>query len=455
MQDLKILLNAFEKASTAFPIKVHHVNINSLRQNQELIERYKLDEPNQIIIASDSGEVIRKKVLFHFLEQPSSFSKNSIQTYEAKDSLARNAVIESNFYTDWQEGARNTLEATSFNGEEIILQGLLSVSKDSKGPNTVYFTTGHGEKDPSDVGRENGYSQFQSFIESRHLKVKKLSADPNAKIPNDAFLVVVASPQVPFREQEVSKLRSYTSERKGNLLILIDPVQILLPEAPPSFGLRTLFKDWDLRCHDMIIHDPDISKYDIFTGDYAIRTFHKDNSNEVVKPINSLGLTIYTGNTRPIEIIGDAFKEIDVKELFFSSSKSWAMSNWYKRKKPFVFNELIDRKGPVPVAALAKKKINEIYNSKEIVGKIAVLGSSKFFVNRILKENPGNRMLLRNLLYWFNDEDEILQLKPKDVNVYTVKMNKTQFKNLLYAIISIPLSVGLFGLIVKWLRLEY
>ena len=257
MLDLKILLNAFESSDSAYPIRVHHLNINSLRKNQELIEKYQLDEPNQIIIASHFGENIRKNVLFHFDEQPSSFSKNSLQSYQSRESLARNAVIGSNFYNNWKEGARNVLEPTTFNGEEIILQGLLSVSHDSKGPNTVYFTTGHGEQDPSDVSRENGYSQFQTFVESRNMRVRKLSPDPNERIPDDAALVVVASPQVPFRDQEVAKLRSYASERNGNLLIMLNPVRNLSPEAPPTFGLRTLLKDWDLRCHDLLIHDPD------------------------------------------------------------------------------------------------------------------------------------------------------------------------------------------------------
>ena len=455
MLDLKILLNAFESSDSAYPIRVHHLNINSLRKNQELIEKYQLDEPNQIIIASHFGENIRKNVLFHFDEQPSSFSKNSLQSYQSRESLARNAVIGSNFYNNWKEGARNVLEPTAFNGEEIILQGLLSVSHDSKGPNTVYFTTGHGEQDPSDVSRENGYSQFQTFVESRNMRVRKLSPDPNERIPEDAALVVVASPQVPFRDQEVAKLRSYASERNGNLLIMLNPVRSLSPEAPPTFGLRTLLKDWDLRCHDLLIHDLDTSKFDIFTGDYAIRTFRKNSSHAVISQINELELSIYTGLVRPVEHVKEVFAQADVQELFFSSRDSWAVGNWSNRKKPFEFKGIIDQEGPIPVAALAEKKVNQITHPQKTSGKVAVFGSSKFFVNRILKENAGNQVLLRNLIYWFNEEDIILHIKPKDLHVYTIKMNKLQFDKLLYSLISIPTSIGLLGLIVRWLRLDF
>ena len=454
MLDLKILLNAFENADSAYPIKIHNVNIDSLKRDQELIEIYQLDEPNQIIIASHSGEDIRKKVLFSFKEQPTSFSKSSIQAYESSESLARNSVIESNIYTDWKKGTRNILEPTAFNGEEIILQGLLSVSKDSSGPNVVYFTTGHGENEPSDVSRENGYSHFQSYLEGRDMRVRQLSPDPNTRIPEDAALVVIASPQVSFREQEVTSLRSYTSERNGNLLIMLDPIKGLSPEAPPTFGLRTLLKDWNLRCHDMLIQDPDRSRFDIFTGDYAIRTFHKHKSHQAIHSINQLGLTIYTGNLRPVEYDQDLFKQVNVKELFYSSRESWAVSNWSTREKPFAYIDIIDRKGPVPVGALAEKKSNPIFPTTIAGGKVAVLGSSKFFTNRILKENPGNRMLLRNLIYWFKEESEILSLQPKDIHIYTLKMNEEQFNKLLYSLILIPISVGILGLMVRWLRLD-
>ena len=286
------------------------------------------------------------------------------------------------------------------------------------------------------------------------MRVSQLSPDPNTRIPEDAALVVIASPQVSFREQEVTNLRSYTSERNGNLLIMLDPIKGLSPEAPPTFGLRTLLKDWNLRCHDMLIQDPDRSRFDIFTGDYAIRTFHKNKSHQAIHSINQLGLTIYTGNIRPVEHDQDLFKQVNVKELFYSSRESWAVSNWSTREKPFSFIDVIDRKGPVPVGALAEKKSNPIFPTTIAGGKVAVLGSSKFFSNRILKENPGNRMLLRNLIYWFKEESEILSLRPKEINIYTLKMNEEQFNKLLYSLILIPISVGILGLMVRWLRLD-
>ena len=453
--DLKILLNAFQSCDSVYPVNVHYININPLSKNKELIERYQLEDPNKIIVASYFGQVIRKKVLFNLKESPSTFAKNSIQAYDAKESLARDAVINSNFYTDWKNGSRNALVPTTFNGEEVILQGILSVSREAKGPNTVYFTTGHGENDPSDVSRENGYSQFQSVLESHNLIVKKLSSDPNTLIPEDAALVVIASPQVAFRKQEVSRLRSFMLERNGNLLILVDPVKNLLSDTPTAFGLRALLNDWNLRCHDMIINDPDISKFDLFTGDYSIRTFEKGNSHNMIKPINELGLSIFTGSMRPVEQEKSSLIKVNVDNLFYSSKSSWAVGNWLNRKKPYKYDRNIDRSGPVPVAALSERIDNNMFNDTRNSGKLAVFGSSKFFTNRILKENAGNMMLLRNLIHWFSEEDELLKLKPRIRDYFTMKLSQEQFEKILLSLISIPFAIGILGLVVKWLRLDY
>ena len=158
--------------------------------------------------------------------------------------------------------------------KKLFFRALLGVTRDRKGPNVIYFTRGHGEGSPSDANRDHGFSEMQKFLESRNLKVSSLAPDPNARIPEDAALVVVTSPQVPFRAQEVARLRTFLSERQGSLMLLIDPIVDLSIDSSPAFGFRPLLKEWGLRCHDMLVHDPDHLKIRrIFSGDYSLRTY--------------------------------------------------------------------------------------------------------------------------------------------------------------------------------------
>ena len=128
------------------------------------------------------------------------------------------------------------------------------------------------------------------------------------------------------------------------------------------------------------------------------------------------------------------------------------MSNWSTRKAPFMRNELIDLPGPVPVAVVSEKKLRPRHDVDIHGGKIATFGSSRIFVNRILSNNAGNQNLLRNLIHWFLDEEDMLNVPPKEIVRYSVNMSEEDFGNLLYSMTTVPGCIALLGLFVHWLR---
>ena len=450
--DLDLLLDAFERAPSAFPIRIHRVDVNARKAQKTLIEKYNLAEPNLILVATQGKENVEKAILFRFDDQPATDTSDPREAFRSRESKARDAVFDSGLYDEWAENNRNVPEPTKFGGEEVILRALMGVTRARKGPNVVYFTRGHGEGSPSDANRDHGFSEMQKFLESRNLEVAALAPDPNARIPEDAALVVVTSPQVPFRAQEVARLRTFLSERKGSLMLLIDPIVDQSIDSPPAFGFHPLLKEWGLRCHDMLVHDPDLSKFDIFSGDYSLRTYSQGEEHPVVEPLIRHGLPVYTGKCRPVERENAPPEQIEATELIYSSRTSWGISDWRSPKPPDGRNDLLDITGPVPVASLSEKKLRPRHEVKIKGGKVAVMGSSQIFVNRILRSNAGNRTLLRNLVHWFLDESEMLDIPPKEIINYSIKMNEQQFRELLYSTAYVPSIVALLGLFVYWLR---
>ena len=450
--DLDLLLDAYERAPSSFPIRIHRVDVNARKAQKTLIEKYNLSEPNLILVATQGDENVERAILFRFDDQPATDTSDPKEAFRSRESKARDAVFDSGLYDEWAENNRNVPEPTKFRGEEVILRALLGVTRDRKGPNVIYFTRGHGEGSPSDANRDHGFSEMQKFLESRNLEVSSLAPDPNARIPEDAALVVVTSPQVPFRAQEVARLRTFLSERQGSLMLLIDPIVDLSIDSPPAFGFRPLLKEWGLRCHDMLVHDPDISKFDVFSGDYSLRTYSRDEGHPVVESLMQHGLPIYAGKCRPVERENAPPEQIEATELIYSSRTSWGISDWRSPKSPEVRNDLLDIPGPVSVASLSEKKLRPRHEVKIKGGKVAVMGSSQIFANRILRSNAGNRNLLRNLIHWFLDENDMLDIPPKEIINYSMKMNEQQFRELLYSTAYIPSIVALLGLFVYWLR---
>lgn len=114
-----------------------------------------------------------------------------------------------------------------FTGEDALMTVLSSMSEGKK-LSVVYFTQGHNELDLNDAaaGRfDVGAGILKKRLEARrNYEVKALKFDPvDAKVPDDAGLVVIAGPRLPFADTEASALRAYMN-RKGKLLVLLDVV---------------------------------------------------------------------------------------------------------------------------------------------------------------------------------------------------------------------------------------
>jgi ABC-type uncharacterized transport system involved in gliding motility auxiliary subunit len=103
--------------------------------------------------------------------------------------------------------------------EETITNAILKLTQEQQ--RTVYFLTGHGERDISNVDKD-GYATAKTAIEKENFQVKTLNLLVDPKIPDDAALVVVADPQKPLLATELDALRQY-SIRNGSVMFLLEP----------------------------------------------------------------------------------------------------------------------------------------------------------------------------------------------------------------------------------------
>lgn len=87
---------------------------------------------------------------------------------------------------------------------------------------TVYFLTGHGERDINGVGTI-GMSRARETLENKNYTVKTLNLVAENRVPDDARAVIVAGPIKPLTPAEVGLLNQYT-QQGGALVIMEDPV---------------------------------------------------------------------------------------------------------------------------------------------------------------------------------------------------------------------------------------
>src|SRR6478735_7425798 len=173
-------------------------------QNRREAEELELDQPNQVILLSEN----RRRVM------------TLADFYETKE-----------------------MRRAAFRGEVALTASLLDVSNPNK--KKIYFLAGHGEMRPEDVDRRRGLSGLRDELQQRNFEVAALDLNLSHKVPDDAALVVVASPQGRLQPFEEELLRNFLTTRAGRLILMFDPgVQT---------GLESLLFDWGVIVFDNVI----------------------------------------------------------------------------------------------------------------------------------------------------------------------------------------------------------
>ena len=447
VHDLNLILDSFENAHTKYPIRLHRLNIDSAIPSSNIVQKYQITERNQVIVMSPTGS---KKIIFKYKDIDGTNVLDTSNIFRSKDSLAREKIWESGFYKNWKETNSGILEPSEFLGEQIIINSILEVASKKDKRDTAYFTRGHGEGSPSDVNQHEGFSEMRGIIEEMNIKVSTIDLSTTEKIPSDAKFLIIVGPKGTFQEKEIFLIREFVNSNKGKLLVALDPVEEISMIDRPAFGLRNVLKEWGIRCHDMLIHDPDKNNFDIFSGDYSLKTYPQKHKSKIIDTLKEGRYSILGSRMRPVEIINNNDVNFKTQEIIYSSKSSWALSSWTNRKFPPIKNEILDMEGPIPTVATSEYVGNE-YSPK---GKLAVLGCSKILTNKRLKTNSGNRILCRNIIYWMLGERELLDIKPKKLSVYSLQMNESDFTKLLYSLAIVPIVIAFLGTFVTWLRKE-
>ena len=452
VHDIDLLLDSMERVESSHPIRVHRVDVNSPKQTSEILDIYKISEPNLIVVGSPKAG---KRIIYRYNETSSTNPYDTSQVFRSAESIARQSIWEAGFYSEWKELGNGRLEPGSFRGEETLVRNILQLSNTYQKRKVAYFTRGHGEYSPTDTSPDTGLSDFRSLLEDRNLDVASIDLSTIERIPMDAKILVIAGPKGIFQEKEISIIRNFMNQSGGSVLLALDPVEELTLTDRPALGLRTLLKEWGIRCHDMLIHDPNKENFDLFTGAYFLRTYPKGENHRLISNLAQEGFSILADRCRPVEVNRQDGQSFITRELLFSSRDSWALSSWTERSFPPDKNPLLDLAGPVPILAISSPnpvhlEVSNLHKN----GKLAVLGCSRILSNKKMKSAAGNQTLSRNLIYWLQNESEMLTVTPRKLHTYFVTMNHKEFETTLYYFTIIPASILIVGLFVGWLRKE-
>jgi ABC-type uncharacterized transport system len=255
----------------------------------------------------------------------------------------------------------------------------------------IYFTIGHGERDPFNSDRQLGYSEWRGLLEQNNYQIDNVSLFASG-VPDDAKVLVTLGPQKDFLPEELAALAKYLAHG-GHYIAIIDP-----------YGSPTLvefLKKYYLDFIPQVIVDPAyrLTAGEILTTQIPLRSEENPMSRSMTAPaVFSLGRGVMI--TGAVGAIGPDDLKIAQEDKFLSSShESWASGDPNALTTGITeYKEGRDLKGPIPVAseidfAPASTPHIPVQQMTRLVG----IGSSAFASNQFV-EMLGNRDLAVSLI---------------------------------------------------------
>jgi ABC-type uncharacterized transport system involved in gliding motility auxiliary subunit len=292
-----------------------------------------------------------------------------------------------------EEPASKRTERVFSAREQDITGAILKVTSDK--PKTVYFLTGHQERNP-DNGGNDGYSTVSGRLRDQNYEIKSLNlALITETIPSDATVIVIAGPQKKLLEGELTQLQTYLAGG-GRALIMQDPFS----EA----DLNVFLFNWQVRFEDGLVVDQmrfvENPTYPA-TDSYQYSTISKDMNGLIALFPIARGIS---------QIGGAASADVTYTPLVETSGQSWGETS-----QEVVQLDAADVPGPLALAATIESQPMLTAGSDNAGAKtrIVLIGDSDFASNAFA-DVPGNGVLFLNAINWLAEEEQLIAIGPKD-----------------------------------------
>ena len=254
--------------------------------------------------------------------------------------------------------------------EETLAATLLDVA--GTPPVVTYFVVGHGERDPRDGDERRGASEAARALAAEGFQVRALEGA--AEIPADAGLLVVAGATRELPRAETDTLAAYLG-RGGRALVLCDPgTPASVAGLLERFGIELAL--------DVVVDE----QARLFGTDGLSARVAYLNQALIPTPLDAQALLPVAQTLR---LADPAPAGVRTDYLAMTGETAWAdVDRRALHDGHAVFRPDHDRRGPLPVAALAR-----IEGSDGREGRLAALGDADF-VSNLHANVLGNRDLL-------------------------------------------------------------
>jgi len=429
-------------------------------------KRVDLTKTGRFTLSSQTKKILEsldtpvKAVAFYRSEAGTVHAK---QRQQAKDLLEEYSSLSDNFTFRFIDPDRNPGLASKYGVSEYRIIMLMSQGKQVKVGNekeekltnglirllqekqkVVYFVKGHGEKDIMSA-QKHGYRAVRDALISENYAVRELLLLREDEVPQDASVVIVASPERELTKEELDKLDRYY-KRGGALLVEIDPGH------PPTF--KTWLENYGFKLQDDVIIDQQSQVYGANYLTPVVYAYHKKH------PLTrDFSLASY------FPIANSVYIDDDPKrgryQLALTGPNSWTEVDKDQLESGAAeYNEDREKRGPIPIMSVttveAPPEKDDQGAERKRYGKLILIGDSDFANNTNINL-AGNGDLFLNTVGWLADEADLIAVRAKKENVTPVVLTAAQGRAIFWIpVVMVPSLVLMTGIGIysrrRWFR---
>jgi ABC-type uncharacterized transport system involved in gliding motility auxiliary subunit len=327
--------------------------------------------------------------------------------------------------------------------EEEITNAMIRALKPNK--RTACFLTGHGEHDIENTAAE-GFSALKQTLESNNFIVKTVSLlEKQAAVPADCTVLLVGGPKNDLISVEIDAIQKFV-ESGGRALFMVDP----LTKNVDTSALVKLLGEWSVTVNDDLVVDLS-GVGQLFGTDEFSPLVTKWESHAITRDMrNTAALFPLARSVTP----GTGSGAASVEKLFGTSAKSYGVKDFKTGKVDI--DPKRDTPGPLNlgVAGVYTVKASGAPDApKASNGRFVVTGSSRFVTNSTLGFPGANKDLFLNMMNWLTNDEDLIAIRPKDVEDRRLTLNQSQMARILYTnVFGLPLLIIALGTWVWWKR---
>ena len=356
-----------------------------------------------------------------------------------------------------ERGSRR--ERITSDSEQDVANALIKITRDSR--KTVCFAEGEGERDIDDGG-DRGFSALKAALGKSQYETQKLLLVREGKVPAACTVLVVAAPERDLLPQVVDTVRGYV-RGGGKALLMVEPE---MKTSTPN--LVALLKEWNLEAgKDVVV---DVSGMGQLFGTGAITPivaqypYHEITRDFRVMTAFHTARSLGAGKT-PMD-------GVTAQDLIETSPASWGESD-LSLKEPIEMNEGKDRKGPLPLGAVATVRASpapspsplpaaapgalpspspEEAPAKKAEGRVAAFGDADFASNQLVSFQ-GNQDFILNTVAWLAEDADLISIRPREPD--DQRLFLTEAQQTFMMVLAVFLIPGLFvvwGIAAWWRR---